>query len=190
MAVHTQCAGSGPSYYWSLQSILRMYQGLIKSNPIITKSITNGIIALIGSSISQAASGREISLKVSRSFLLFGTFVSGPTIHYFYRALEAIFPGKGFGTSLLKVLTDRLVFNPVFLPLTLYVLGRLQGETHQDTTQFIRDNYVATLLVNWKIWTIPQIINFNLVPVEYRVLFGNLVALVWNYYLARTKRSE
>ena len=37
-----------------------------------------------------------------------------------------------------RVLTDRLVFNPVFLPLTLYVLGRLQGETHQDTTQFIR----------------------------------------------------
>ena len=55
---------------------------------------------------------------------------------------------------------------------------------------YVRDNYVATVLVNWKIWTIPQIINFNLVPVEFRVLFGNLVALVWNYYLARTKRKE
>ena len=58
MASHTQGvpgryqAGSVPSY-WTVQSILRMYQSLIKSNPIITKSITNGIIALIGSSISQ-----------------------------------------------------------------------------------------------------------------------------------------
>jgi len=91
---------------------------------------------------------------------------------------------------LLRVLTDRVIFNPVFLALTLYVLGRLQGQTHQDTTQFIRDNYVATVLVNWKIWTIPQIINFNFVPVEYRVLFGNLVALVWNYYLARNRGKE
>ena len=55
---------------------------------------------------------------------------------------------------------------------------------------YVRDNYVATVLVNWKIWTIPQIINFNLVPVEFRVLFGNLVALVWNYYLASTKKKE
>ena len=55
---------------------------------------------------------------------------------------------------------------------------------------YVRDNYVATVLVNWKIWTIPQIINFNLVPVEYRVLFGNLVALIWNYYLARTKKGK
>jgi len=139
---------------------------------------------------SQAASGRGISLKVSQSFLLYGTFVSGPTIHYFYRALEAIFPGKGFSTSLLKVLTDRVIFNPAFIVLTLYVLGRLQGETHTDTTQFIRNNYVATVLVNWKIWTVPQIINFNFVPVEFRVLFGNLVALIWNYYLARTKRKD
>ena len=56
MAVHSQCAPGRyqavPSY-WTVQSILRMYQKLIKSNPIITKSITNGIIALIGSSISQ-----------------------------------------------------------------------------------------------------------------------------------------
>ena len=38
--------------------------------------------------------------------------------------------------------------------------------------------------------TIPQMININLVPAEYRVLFGNVVALVWNFYLARAKKIE
>ena len=33
-------------------------------------------------------------------------------------------------------------------------------------------------------------ININLVPAEYRVLFGNVVALVWNFYLARAKKIE
>ena len=48
--------------------------------------------------------------------------------------------GKHVGLLILRVLTDRLVFNPAFLALTLYVLGRLQGETHKDTTQFIRSD--------------------------------------------------
>ena len=52
MTVHSQHAGSALRY-WTVQNILRVYQSLLKSNPIITKSITNGIIALIGSSISQ-----------------------------------------------------------------------------------------------------------------------------------------
>ena len=39
--------------YWTVQSVLRVYQELIKSNPIVTKSITSGVIAIIGSSISQ-----------------------------------------------------------------------------------------------------------------------------------------
>ena len=39
--------------YWTIQSLLRLYQDLIKSNPILTKSITSGVIAIIGSSISQ-----------------------------------------------------------------------------------------------------------------------------------------
>ena len=91
---------------------------------------------------------------------------------------------------LFRVLTDRLIFSPAFLALTLYALQRLQGNSNKDTTDFVRKNYVSSLLANWKIWTIPQIININLVPAEYRVLFANLVALVWNFYLANTKKIE
>ena len=32
-----------------------------------------------------------------------------------------------------------------------------------------------------------QIVNINLVPAQYRVLFANVVALVWNSYLATLK---
>merc|ERR1719300_1374096 len=110
--------------------LLRDYQELIKSNPIVTKSITSGVIAIIGSSISQAASGREVSLRVSQSFLIYGTLLTGPITHYFYRVLDKIFPGKGLTTSVLKVLTDRLFFSPAFLALTLYALQRLQGNSH------------------------------------------------------------
>jgi hypothetical protein len=48
----------------------------------------------------------------------------------------------------------------------------------------VKTRYRASLLANWKIWTIPQILNLSLVPIHLRVLVANLVALVWNIYLA------
>ena len=39
--------------YGQIQSVLELYLRLLKANPIITKSITSGIIACAGSSLSQ-----------------------------------------------------------------------------------------------------------------------------------------
>jgi Mpv17 / PMP22 family len=52
----------------------------------------------------------------------------------------------------------------------------------------MRSNYWRTLLANWRIWTVPQMVNIFYVPPTYRVLFANCVALVWNIYLARASR--
>ena len=54
-----------------------------------------------------------------------------------------------------------------------------------DKTSFaIKKAYAAALLLNWKVWTPCQVVNFKYVPVQYRVLFGNCVALWWNIYLS------
>ena len=66
---------------------------------------------------------------------------------------------------------------------------RLERENFKLMLKFSREKYLRSLLANYKIWTIPQIININLVPAQYRVLFANLVALIWNFYLATSKRN-
>ena len=111
----------------------------------------------------------------------------GPVTHYLYITLDKLFPGTGLANSILKVLTDRLVFSPAFLFLTIYLLGRLQGLNHTEAMDTIKEKYVTSLFANWKIWTLPQVVNINLVAPQYRVLFANLVALVWNFYLASSK---
>lgn len=175
--------------YWTIQNLFQLYQGLLKSNPILTKSITSGVIACLGSSLSQVVGEGVVSLKISRSFLIFGSLVTGPVTHYLYNALDRLFPRPGVISSILKVLVDRALFSPVFLTLTLYLLSRLQGENHQVALDITNEKFLNSLFANWKIWTIPQIININLVPVQYRVLFANLVALVWNFYLSTSKKS-
>ena len=51
-AVENAAAPSKYSY-WTIQSLFQLYQGLLKSNPILTKSLTSGVIACAGSSLSQ-----------------------------------------------------------------------------------------------------------------------------------------
>ena len=49
--------------------------------------------------------------------------------------------------------------------------------------------YWGLLVANWRIWTVPQMVNILYVAPQYRVLFANCVAFVWNIYLARASRD-
>jgi len=48
----------------------------------------------------------------------------------------------------------------------------------------LRASYVSTVISNWKIWVLPQLINFAVVPPFARVAFANVIALVWNVVLS------
>lgn len=48
----------------------------------------------------------------------------------------------------------------------------------------LRASYVQTLISNWKIWVLPQLINFAVVPPFARVAFANMIALIWNVVLS------
>ena len=62
--------------------------------------------------------------------------------------------------------------------------------SYPQAVEELKAKYVASLLANWKIWTVPQIVNINLVAPQYRVLFANCVALVWNFYLAGSTKIK
>ena len=38
--------------------------------------------------------------------------------------------------------------------------------------------------MSWRVWPLAQYLNFNFVPAQYRVLFGNLVGFFWGIYMS------
>jgi len=40
------------------------------------------------------------------------------------------------------------------------------------------------MISGWKLWPLVSLLNFTLVPVEKRVLVGNIVGLLWGVYLS------
>ena len=68
-------------------------------------------------------------------------------------------------------------------------LLHFQGSNNEEAYEKSKKNFVSALFGNWKIWTIPQLFNLSIVPVEYRVLFANMVAFFWNIYLTNKTAS-
>ena len=45
-------------------------------------------------------------------------------------------------------------------------------------------SWASTVITNWKVWVIPQLVNFAFVPPFARVAFANVIALIWNVILS------
>ncbi|XP_071476823.1 peroxisomal membrane protein 2-like [Diadema antillarum] len=175
----------------SIQALLRAYLRLLKERPILTKSITSGVIAGFGDIIAQRIvdSKAPYTFQTTAAFAALGTFFTGPLSHYFYAWLQKTFPGKDVPTSVKKIICDRLVFAPPYLLIFFYLLGILEGKGHAKSVQKIRETYWIALKMNWRVWTISQYVNINFVPLQFRVLFASVIAFVWTIYLAVMRRS-
>ncbi|GAA6109850.1 peroxisomal membrane protein 2 [Tachysurus ichikawai] len=181
-----------------LTRLLQQYLHLLKKYPIITKSVTSAILSSLGNLLSQALeskkklkegqSRKEVDLYGPIRFALYGLVITGPLSHFFYQLLELLFPASAPYSTLKRLLLERLVFAPAFLFLFFAVMNILEGKTNADLQDKLKARYWPALKMNWKVWTPFQFININYVPVQFRVLFANLIALFWNAYLTSVRK--
>ncbi|XP_076855261.1 peroxisomal membrane protein 2 [Brachyhypopomus gauderio] len=180
-----------------LTKLLQQYLLLLKKYPISTKSVTSGVLSALGNLLSQVLEskkrqvgqpGKELDLHGPLRFAVYGLVVTGPVSHYFYHLLEALFPATVPYTTLKRLLLERLVFAPAFLLLFFIVMNALEGKTIADLQDKVKTRYWPALKMNWKVWTPFQFINVNYVPVQFRVLFANMIALFWYAYLASVRK--
>ncbi|XP_076006874.1 peroxisomal membrane protein 2-like [Genypterus blacodes] len=114
--------------------------------------------------------------------------ITGPVSHYFYQLMEAWIPSKDPYCIIKRLLLDRLIFAPGFLLIFFFIMNLLEVKGWGDFENKMRKSYWTALKMNWKVWTPFQFININFVPVQFRVLFANMVALFWYAYLASVRK--
>ena len=94
---------------------------------------------------------------------------------------------------------DQLVFCPVFLTVFFAYSGSIQGHTGQQIQRNLQQvpflslmlsiyvlplkKYVKSLLAGYTIWPLFQIVNFLVIPVNYKVVAVNGFSLLWNSLL-------
>ncbi len=127
----------------------------------------------------------RFSLHIVPHSLLY--LCSGPFFHWWYGYLERVVARWQLPSTiafLVKLSLNQLVMTPPFLLFIMAFLQYCMTWNRTQTIEVIKKTFGAALITNWKIWTVAQAVNFQLVPTEYRVMFGNIIALWWNIYLS------
>eukprot|EP00303_Exanthemachrysis_gayraliae_P013539 CAMPEP_0206024100 /NCGR_PEP_ID=MMETSP1464-20131121/37642_1 /ASSEMBLY_ACC=CAM_ASM_001124 /TAXON_ID=119497 /ORGANISM="Exanthemachrysis gayraliae, Strain RCC1523" /LENGTH=227 /DNA_ID=CAMNT_0053398101 /DNA_START=33 /DNA_END=716 /DNA_ORIENTATION=- len=181
------------------------YNELLDKHPLPTKMATSAVLATLGDVIAQ----KLINKVAGYSFRGLGILVAvnvlyiSPVLHFWYGTFEHLvtnvlkFPPGSLKSMVASVILDQLVNAPLtvlgfFCTFTTFdrvadVLARGSGSFGTlvpAIRQKIQAEYVSTMLANWKVWVLPQCLNFKVVPVNLRVGFANIVAIVWNTILS------
>jgi hypothetical protein len=176
-----------------MKELFMSYKWYLSNYPVRTKAVTAATISclgeVLGAYVKSRVHKRKFRVEGSRLLLFagFGSIITGPLLHFWYILLEGIMHKMnltGRGKVIAKVLFDRILWSPPFTVLTLCYLQYFQTFSVHETAVQLRRNYFAVLVMSQKTWFPAQLVNFELVPQEFQVLFVNLVAVFWNTYLS------
>ncbi|CAH1406401.1 unnamed protein product [Nezara viridula] len=170
----------------TIARIYGIYKTLLTTHTYKVQAVQTGILLGMGDLISQSLiepNETPIDYRRTLRFVVIGTVI-GPTIHKWYTIIDKVV-GKqqDFKTVIKKTTLDQLAMAPAMLGAFLTSITLMEGGGIEDIRNRFKKDYFAILTNNYKVWPAVQLITFRL-PVDFRVLFVQIVALGWNTYLA------
>lgn len=186
-----------------------LYDGWLHRCPLLTKATTSAMLFGTGDRIAQrieahyeedseasdieaktadsdgAAEG-FVSPTVARTMrmMAWGAFIHTPLMHTWYNTVDRVVKGRGMTAVLKKVVADMIFVAPQ-MPIWFFTSTQLmEGVPFRDALDVAIIKTPATVAANYSLWPMTNIITFGVVPLEYRLLFVNVVSLGWSAYLS------
>lgn len=172
-------------------SFVQFYSSSLVQRPIITKSLTAGILFAFSDFLAQSIENKNFRclqlLNWNRLICgaLVGLLYFGPAAHYWYDMIFRLFPSTSFLSTLQKAAFGQLVFGPSFTCL-FFAVGLLQQGQFSLSTWLskIRHDLPRAWLAGVGFWPLVDIISYSFVPKNWIPLFINACSLIWNIYLS------
>ena len=118
-----------------------------------------------------------------RNMALIGGCWVGPALHVWFGFLGRMIVFTGHKATLAMLALDQLVWAPPFIASFVALVMTLEGNP-SGVPNALRETMWPALKTNWSMWIPAQLINFALVPIQFRVLVANVVALFFNTYMS------
>lgn len=195
--IHMDPSG-GVDVVESVSNAWSAYNIALEEDPLVTKSITAGVILGAADFVGQAFERNQESAiddveekgvdlaRVAR-FAFFGFILQAPWNHFYYLLLDGALPPTEdpfTATTGIKVVIDQFVQAPIFTVLIFIFLGVLEGKTYASIQEQLERDYKDTMVANWKLWVPATAVNIAFCPPILRVLFLNCVFFFWSIFLS------
>ena len=167
------------------------YYQVLTNSPIQTKAATSATVYTIGDIIAQRTEGTSMAdldrPRVLRSFLA-GALGHGPLSHYWYDMSEGFFNDYLHWTEwwsfFPKVILDQATWGPFWNNVYIIMLGLMQRQSLETIWGDIKRTTVPLVVSGLKLWPLAHCVTYGLVPVENRLLWVDLVEIIWVTILA------
>jgi hypothetical protein len=175
------------------------YNTVLETDPLLTKSITAGVILGAADFAGQALenkmaeSNKDVDWARAARFSFFGFILQAPWNHFYYILLDGALPPTAdplTATTGIKVAIDQFIQAPIFTALIFFFLGTLEGKSVDDVKRQLQADYKDTMLANWKLWVPATFVNIAFCPPQLRVLFLNCVFFFWSIFLSLKLNKE
>lgn len=176
-----------------------VYKEMLRTDPLLTKSLTSSSIMTVSDVICQKLvmantktdrketdSTPTPSLDYVRMLqvAITGIVWSGPIQHWWFGTLDKIVTIQHPILRLVvKLIFDSMIFSPLTISGYFTVRSMLEGSGFKGAYEKLSTRLVSTVKGAWKFWPIVNIVNFGLVPLQFRVLYSNILSLFWTGYL-------
>jgi len=209
----TRTSSAKPSMVLSLRGggIAGGYSNLLVTNPILTKSVTSGLIfgmsdvtsqiiecarkrktaaafdtvALDDESQSTLTTSTTIDRPRTLTSMMIGLIYFGPAAHFWYALMFKILPSRSLVSTLGKAGLGQVIFGPVF-NILYFAIGLIQAN------RFSRNNLMRKIINDLPnvmksgvfFWPLVDLVCFTLIPEHFILLFVNFCSFLWTIYLA------
>jgi len=177
------------------------YESALASNPVATKAATSATVYSIGDVVAQYTEQRQLdnqnhfSLDQNRVLrsMIAGGIGHGPLSHVWYHVSEDFFTKVAHLTAwwsfLPKIAVDQTVWGPIWNSLYILMIGFMRRESLEKMTSDVRSTTLPLFLDGLKLWPLAHCVTYGLVPVENRLLWVDLVEILWVSMLATKAAS-
>uniref|UniRef100_A0A1A9WB08 Mitochondrial inner membrane protein Mpv17 n=1 Tax=Glossina brevipalpis TaxID=37001 RepID=A0A1A9WB08_9MUSC len=154
------------------------------------QSLQCGAIMGTGDILAQTVTDKrelkQVDFKRTLKYASLGIFYVGPILKGWYKYLELLVPEKDtkFVRASKKMLIDQAIMAPL-LNLTLVPLvGVVMNQSYDEIKKHLKYDYPEILKRNYMLWPAVQLINFGFIPLQFQVLFVQVIAVAWNFFLS------
>ena len=109
---------------------------------------------------------------------------SGTSDHCWYYFLDKGFPGVNNRTVFIKVTLDQFFYTAFEIICFFLLYNIIDGKGFKGGISELKEKFLEVLTVSYLFWPILQLFNFKFVPLSLRVIYSEVMSLIWCMYLS------